>query len=1614
MSDLTHTSSSGTNGISSGANGAALVPGAAAAPPLLASRILAGKRLVVVGGTGFLGKVWLSMILCRFPEIGHLYLLVRPKADQTPEERFWAQIVTSPVFDPLREQHPGTGFEAFLREKVTPITGDVVEPLLGLGPLVPELTGRIDAVVNVAGVVDFNPPLDEALDVNAFGVSNLAELARALGAAVLHTSTCYVAGYRSGLIEEVNPLEVPFPRAQGETWYGAACPSRPLERSHWDPQREIDECLDLVKQARQRCDDAFRQSAFLDEAKRNLEERGEPCRGKALADELAKVKRKFIKDQLMEAGKERATFWGWTNIYTYTKSIGEQVLAASGVPFTIVRPAVIETSVEFPFPGWNEGINTSAPYLYLASKGQVQIPADPNVHLDIIPVDMVTSGMIASLCELLEGRAPAVYQYGTTDTNGCRMTRFIELMGLHKRRQVQQGKRTDLFDVASAYVECRGVTRKQYEAHGARTIEGAMRSVSGLLRKAAIGPTAALFKPAASMLEKAAKTEARTADILEIFLPFVAEADWVFSNANTRAAMDRMPPEERARFVWWPEKIDWRQWMWEVHVPGLEKWVFPEIDTRLKRELKALRPYDTLIDLLDEVAERHDHALALQRLEQDGLSRTSYRELRAAALATASRLASLGVRPGDRVVLSGANQPAWPIAYFGILRAGAVAVPVDPGIEASQLANIVRSSTATIALWDEGVEEKIGDAVRAACPELRTFDLAAFTEEPGSGEALDVPAVRVGGEDLASVIYTSGTTGEPKGVMLTHGNFTALVAALAPVFPLGVRDRVLSVLPLHHTFEFTCGMLLPLSQGARIIYLDELQADRLSEGLKKGRVTAMVGVPALWQMLERRIMGRVREQGKAAEAAVGWAMELNRMLGKRLGVNAGRLFFGSLHDALGGNVRYLISGGAALPKDTAEVFSGLGLHLSEGYGLTEAAPVLTVAKAGPKARAGHVGKPIPGVQIKIHNPDASGVGEVLARGPNVMKGYAGNEEATAQALDADGWLHTGDLGKLDKRGQLVIVGRQKDVIVAANGENVYPDDVENLLGKIEHVKELGIVGIDDGRGGERVACLATPEPIEEGEGITRAEQRERALAALREAFQKLPKAAQPAVVHLYDADLPRTATRKVKRSEVKAILSRLAAASALPPAEGEAGTAGGHGAARHAIAAIANRKAGDVSAGMSLKADLGFDSLMAMELSVALEAQSARPIDVNQLARCETVGDVERLVDDAGAVIEAGRAVEKDKQEAEPIRVPPVVADTAKRMLTSAQMGFYGKVLRPTVSGRAYIPHNRNVIVASNHASHLDMGLVKYALGSYGQDLVSLAAQDYFFEERWRRAYFENFTNLAPFDRKGGLRQALRQAGDVIERGRTVLIFPEGTRSPDGAIHEFKPVLAHLALTHGVDILPVYLGGTYEALPRGRALPTRREVVARIGPPLEIAELRRLTAGMKFNLACRKVAELTYAAVVALRDGGVLDLRRMESVEQAAPRKEHPLVELFRELEGRYIPGRVDQPISYYITLGAEEEAKWTLRLDPGSCEARLGKPEGGKADCVLKTTAEIFTKMVREAYVPGPVELMSGLVKSNDASLLIMFQKAFDLGGGSRAGSARRQGDGATIGVEA
>ena len=1559
---------------------------------------LEGARLLILGGTGFLGKIFWVMMLSRFPGVGRIYLLVRKSKTKTSEQRFWSEIATSECLEPLRTICGSRDrFEAFLKEKIVAIDGDVGQENCGIdGALLKELKGTIDAVINVAGVVDFNPPLDEAIETNAFGAQNLVALSRALGnAPLMHTSTCYVVGNRDGLILEEMPGErFPFPRAEE------------LGRDCWTPDGEIADCLDLISQAKSRCEDAFRQSEFLDRATKNLMRRGEPTNGKPLESELKTVKRKYVSDRLVEAGLERATHWGWPNIYTYTKSIGEQIIARAGIPFTIARPACCESTIEFPFPGWNEGIGTSAPIIFLAMKGHHQLLGRDCI-LDFIPADTVCAGMVVTLAELLEGTAKPVYQYGASDVNPGTSERFGELIGLYKRKYYQRtGKGNPFVNFLQMHFEPAIVELDRFNSVGPGAIARGAKMMAKMLKQAP-GPAAKLGRSAAKSLEGLARQEEKIDFILQLFAPFTLDQKGPFSCANTHAAYARLSPEDRAKLPWYPEKIDWADYWMNQHMPAMEKRVLPWMEEKFKKELAPLKAHATLSSLVDQMAERYEHAVAFGRLEEDGIARTTYLDVQTRANAVAARLAALGVKKGDRVVLSAHNHPDWPLAFFGIVRAGGTAVPVDPAMDPAAFANVVRESEARIVLWDAKVEEAVGaalaEAFGAGAGDARrtvgTIHLATITPAtplPGDPATLARPTVDVLEDDVASLIYTSGTTGKPKGVMLTHSNFTSLVAALAPLFPLTGGDRVLSVLPLHHTFEFTCGMVLPFSRGARVVYLDELKGDRVSAGLKQARVTAMVGVPAVWQLLERRILSQVSANGPIAEKAFEIGAELNRMLGKTTGIDLGKILFGQVHDALGGNIKYLISGGAALPKDTAKLFAGLGFKLTEGYGLTEAGPVLTVAKAG--SPAGQVGKAIPGVTIKIDSPDEHGVGEVLARGPNVMAGYT-DAEATKEVMGEDGWLHTGDLGKLDRSGRLVLAGRVKDVIVTSTGENVYPDDIERMLGKVKHIEELAVVGVTGRSGGERVGCIAVPET---DESVDRSLRLERAQKTLRDAIGKLPYGKQPSIIHLYDAPLPRTATKKVKRTEARKMLERMIQATSRSD-DGEAPSS----PVRIAIAAVKGKKTSEIHGDLTMADELGFDSLALTELLVALEAKYGA-LDPKQLQSCRTVADVENLVGTERASLRPqqlangsrykieGRSDSRvgGKKEDKTLILPEQMQEQGKKLIGKVQDFFYGEMMRSKISGRAFIPHNRNTIVAANHGSHLDMGFARHALGIYGEDIVTLAAQDYFFEKgTLQRAFFENLTNLRAIDRKSGLRASERQAGEILSAGKTTLIFPEGTRSTDGEVHEFKPLLGQLALTYGVDILPLYLGGTRESMPKGGKIPMKRDLFARIGPPITVTDMKRLTKGLSSADAAREVAKLARRCVDALKNGQIIDTARMQSLDENDAPKEHPLVTLFADLEKKFDGGLVDKPMSFYFTLGDDANAKWTVRISKEKCEVKPGKPEGGTADCVLKTSPDIFTRIVREAFTPGPAEFLSGAIKSNDVGLLVEFQKVFQLG---------------------
>src|SRR6185369_16332547 len=739
----------------------------------------------------------------------------------------------------------------------------------------------------------------------------------------------------------------------------------------------------------------------------------------------------------------------------------------------------------------------------------------------------------------------------------------------------------------------------------------------------------------------------------------------------------------------------------------------------------------------------------------------------------------------------------------------------------------------------------------------------ALPDEQIEDERIALLPQRAHPQGDASLIFTSGTTGQPKGVMLSHRNLTSMVSMLSSVFDMTTRDGVLSVLPLHHTFEFSTGFLTPLSRGAQITYLPELTIDALARAIKNGHVTGMVGVPALWELLHRRIKNRLYERsdwiGKAGDNLM-WA---NAWLRDKTPLNFGQILFYPIHEGLGGRIRYFISGGSALSEKIQRDFHGLGFTILEGYGLTEASPVLTVTRPENRMLTGTVGKPLPGVEVRIAEPDASGVGEVIARGPNVMLGYYENEAATRATL-VDRWLYTGDLGRVDEDGNLYLVGRSKEIIVDTNGKNVYPDELEELYENSPYVKELSIVGLADGIG-EKVACLVVADE-EYDIALSRAELHRLVEEHFREVSASLPYYKRVKVLHFTDIELPRTATRKVKRREVVEIMEALEQTQKSGRRVTTKDVADADAAWLMGIVAnVANRSRSEVTIETRLS-DLGFDSLMFVELATAIENAGG---SISAPERFNEIQDLRELLSVVnrrpGASAKREIRPEERKKDDE-IHIPSFVRTAGNKAGDLLQRFLYDQFLRTHYEGQSNIPPHTNFIVAANHCSHLDMGLTKMALGEYGKDLVALAAADYFFDTKYKRAVMENFTNLVPMERTGSLRQSLRHARSFLDRGYNALIFPEGTRSMTGLMADFKPVIGYLALHAKVGILPMFLHGTYEAMPKGTTIIKSRDIGARIGRFLTYEELEEMTRGMARAEAYRLIAAYVRHEVVNLRD----------------------------------------------------------------------------------------------------------------------------------------------------
>lgn len=1496
------------------------------------TQIFEGKKIFFIGGTGFVGKVTLSMLLHNFPNIEKIYATVRARDARESEIRFWTSIVTSPTFDPLREKY-GDGFEAFIREKVVPVNGDVGNEFLGMEEKQAKKIMRdCDVIINGAGNVTFNPPLESALRTNVVGSNNILQLARMMKRPTLvHVSTCFVAGKRSGAIWENEKVIGYFPR------------KNELVGTTFDVNKEIEDCARLSEQARQEATDAVQIAKFREQARERFVEEGrDPDDEDELKSAIFRERKMWIRERTTELGAERADYWGWTNIYTYSKSLAEQIIAQQDdIVKILVRPSIVESANQYPFAGWNEGFTTTAPLILIALRGQPIIPVNENLVLDVIPVDMVAGAILgAAMNALVDNKPPLVFQACSGDSNPNDMKRIVGLVGLYKREHFKEKETGNkLVNRVSGMIEAMPVKHRTYELTSAPMLNKLAKRADSLLEKAKPNWAGGRLGNIVSDLQKSVdnfeRTTRETMDAFEMFKPFMIDNEYLYRADNLRALMSLVEDDEKPLLPWYPERLDWYNYWLKVHFPGMRKWVLPQLEEDLKIQERRSYTYKDLLDLFDTSVKRFPTRIAM-RIERNGKKEQyTFEDVRELTLRAAGFLADKGIGGNphvskggklsdeksaladaqasassqqtkqDRVILFSNNMPEWGLTYFGILKTGATVIPIDPASSIEEVKKFVEAGEASAIVISPKLMQEHSDLAidltfgKKEIP-IYTFDeVFEMNSEIEEAKRIALLPNKILSNSVASLIFTSGTTGTPKAVMLSHKNFVNMISMLSSVLDMDITDGVLSVLPMHHTFEFSAGFLTPFSNGTQITYLDELSSEELARAIENNHVTGMVGVPALWEMLHRRIKTRLRERGDWFADLADNVIDFNAWLRDNTPFNLGPIIFFPIHEGMGGRMRYLISGGSALSEKVQKDLHGLGFTVLEGYGLTESSPVLTVARPGNKLLRGSVGKPLPGVEVKINNPDENGVGEVLARGQNVMLGYYNNEEATSEVLQ-DRWLKTGDLGKLDEDGNLFIVGRSKDVIIDSNGKNIYPDEIEDHYGKSALIKELSVVGLPDADGGEKIAALVVPD-YEYDIALSRGEVNKKIEEYFREVSASLPFFKRVKVLHLTPFELPRTATRKVKRGEVLEMLQTLED-RAKNKTKVVAETKGDDTALwiRRIVASVSNRAVSEIALEDKL-VDLGFDSLMFVELQAAVEDAGGRIISPDTLNEVETVRElltaVQRL-DKRKKIVDQPKADDKKEDE---IFIPSILRTVGNSIVDFAQEKLYENVLNTKIEGKANVPQHTNFIVASNHTSHLDMGLVKRALGKdVAEQTVAVAAADYWFDTKYKRAYMNNFTTLIPIERTGSLRQSLRHVTEILKEGYNALIFPEGGRQMSGVIAEFKPIIGYLALNDKVGILPIYIWGTYEAFPKGMTIPKTTSVGAKVGAKvgrfLEYDELLEMTKGVPNTEAYRLIAARVQHEIENMRDGkrnkfDVAAVRKRWKAERRKTRRQEPIID---------------------------------------------------------------------------------------------------------------------------
>jgi long-chain acyl-CoA synthetase len=869
----------------------------------------------------------------------------------------------------------------------------------------------------------------------------------------------------------------------------------------------------------------------------------------------------------------------------------------------------------------------------------------------------------------------------------------------------------------------------------------------------------------------------------------------------------------------------------------------------------------TFNEQFEEIVRRFPSRIAFRLKTPQGYPTTSYLEAYRQIRGVASGLLALGLKPGSRVAILSENRPEWVVAYLGIYMAGMITVPLDAQISPPEWRRLIDDSESNLVFVSGLLLPKLREATKDCRPPRRLIcfdsisgdrdarnELAGLIEwTVGLPTPPSLPESRP--EDIATIIYTSGTTGTPKGVMLTHDNIVSELQSIFRAIRVDENDALLCLLPLQHVLASIINVLIPLYLGGQVVFADTLKRAEILKALEEAGITILATVPQFFYLFYNRIQEELLKKPALTRTLFRGMLRLNRFSLRHSKINLGRIFFPQIHRSFGARLRIFVSGGSAFDPKVAQDFHDMGFTILQGFGLTETTGACTVTRVESNV-IGSVGTPLFGVEVKILSPDEAGIGEILIRGPVVMKGYYKNADATEEALQ-DGWFHSGDLGRTDAQGNLFITGRKKEIIVLPNGKNIYPDELEAHYQQSPYIQEMAVVGIASAQErGERLHAVVVPNfDYLKTKKITNA--REALRDEIANLSNQLPKYKRLMSYQIQGEPLPRTTTRKVKRIELKKLIesgqlqsSDNTPAQAPTRPEDKVLLESAMGQAVLRCLKETYHRDMPMDAGMNLELDLGFDSMERVELLASIEQALDLQLPEDFGSEIFTVRDlINRLEQQSGIVKRSGMTARQSWKnilsdeslgQEEDLQVPfsGTAASVFKFLILKlAYYLLFKTLLRLKTSGLNNLPSQGPYLICPNHQSYLDPFVLISALPYRVYRNMFFVAYSEFFGSRLMKLG-ARFANIVPVDPDAHLLRAMKAGAYGLRRNRILCIFPEGGRSYDEELLEFKKGAAILSRELSVPMVPVGIQGTHKVWPRGSNRIRLHKVKVEIGEPV--------------------------------------------------------------------------------------------------------------------------------------------------------------------------------------